>query len=56
MLYREIRKAARPITPAQRRRAEMLGRLKPHVQAWYNAWLDGESDADPFYVLNNRGD
>jgi cytosine/adenosine deaminase-related metal-dependent hydrolase len=54
-LYREIRKAARPITPAQRRRAEVLGRLKPHVQAWYNAWLDGEGDADPFYVLNNRG-
>jgi 5-methylthioadenosine/S-adenosylhomocysteine deaminase len=52
-LYREIRKAARPITPAQRRRAEMLRRLKPHVQAWYNGWLD--DDADPFYVLNSRG-
>ena len=52
-LYREIRKAARPITPAQRRRAEMLHRLKPHVQAWYNGWLAG--DADPFYGLNSRG-
>jgi 5-methylthioadenosine/S-adenosylhomocysteine deaminase len=55
-LYREIRKAACPITPTQRRRAAMLGRLKPHVQAWYNAWLDGDGAADPFYVLNDRGD
>jgi cytosine/adenosine deaminase-related metal-dependent hydrolase len=39
-LYREIRRAARPIGAAQRRRAEMLQRLKPHVQDWYNAWLD----------------
>jgi cytosine/adenosine deaminase-related metal-dependent hydrolase len=51
-LYREIRKAARPISPAQRHRAEMLQRLKPYVQSWYNAWLDG--DAEPFYVLNSR--
>jgi cytosine/adenosine deaminase-related metal-dependent hydrolase len=59
-LYREIRKAAKPITPAQRERAEMLGRIKPYAQDWYDAWLrpgpagalDGE--ADPFYVLNSR--
>lgn len=51
-LYREIRKAARPITAIQRRRAEMLRRLKPHVQAWYAGWLD--APADPFYVLNSR--
>src|SRR5262249_51977925 len=38
-LYREIRKAARHIPPRQRRHAEMLQRLKPHYQAWYNAWL-----------------
>jgi 5-methylthioadenosine/S-adenosylhomocysteine deaminase len=52
-LYREIRKAARPQTATQRRRAEMLRRLKPYVQAWYNGWL--EEDTDPFYVLNSRG-
>ena len=52
-LYREIRKAAKPIGAAQRRRAEMLLRLKPYAQEWYGAWLAGE--ADPFYVLNDRG-
>jgi hypothetical protein len=31
----------------------MLQRLKPHYQAWYNAWLTPEA-ADPFYVLNRR--
>jgi cytosine/adenosine deaminase-related metal-dependent hydrolase len=51
-LYREIRKAARGIGPAQRRHAEMLQRLKPHCQDWYNAWLP--ADPDPFYVLNSR--
>jgi cytosine/adenosine deaminase-related metal-dependent hydrolase len=52
-LYREIRGAARPIGAAQRRRAELLQRLKPYAQAWYNAWLDGAPE--PFYVLNGRG-
>src|SRR5229473_2650342 len=52
-LYREIRKAARHIPPRQRRHAEMLQRLKPHYQAWYNAWLTPE-EAEPFYVLNRR--
>ena len=51
-LYREIRKAARGIGPAQRRRAEMLHRLKPYYQDWYDAWLPGS--ADPFYVTNSR--
>ena len=52
-LYREIRKAARHIPPRQRRHAEMLQRLKPYYQAWYNAWLEPE-DAQHFYVLNRR--
>jgi len=52
-LYREIRKAARSISPKQRRHAEMLQRLKPHYQDWYNAWLTPE-DAKPFYTLNSR--
>ncbi|HXJ81537.1 MAG TPA: amidohydrolase family protein [Candidatus Methylomirabilis sp.] len=53
-LYREIRKAARAISPRQRRHAEMLQRLKPHYQDWYNAWL-ATDEARPFYVLNSRG-
>src|SRR5215470_8825020 len=53
-LYREIRKAARHIPPRQRRHAEMLQRLKPYYQAWYNAWLTPD-DIKPYYVLNHRG-
>jgi cytosine/adenosine deaminase-related metal-dependent hydrolase len=53
-LYREIRKAARHIPPRQRRHAEMLQRLKPYYQDWYNAWLSPE-DVKPFYALNHRG-
>jgi cytosine/adenosine deaminase-related metal-dependent hydrolase len=51
-LYREIRKAARGIGPAQRRHAEMLQQLKPYYQDWYDAWLP--SGIDPFYVSNSR--
>jgi hypothetical protein len=53
-LYREIRRAVRHIPPRQRRHAEMLQRLKPYYQDWYNAWLSPE-DARPFYALNDRG-
>jgi len=51
-LYREIRRAARGISPAQRRHAGMLARLKPYYQDWYDAWLPAETD--PFYALNSR--
>jgi cytosine/adenosine deaminase-related metal-dependent hydrolase len=51
-LYREIRAAAATIGDEQRRRAEMLQRLKPYYQRWYNDWLGGETQ--PFYVLNSR--
>jgi len=53
VVYREIRKAARAITPEQRRHAETLQRLKPYVQRWYNAWLTPDA-AVPYYVLNSR--
>jgi cytosine/adenosine deaminase-related metal-dependent hydrolase len=52
-LYREVRKAARAIPPRQRRHAEMLQRLKPYYQEWYNGWLKPE-ESNPFYVLNRR--
>jgi len=51
-LYQEIRSAAKTIGDEQRRRAEMLQRLKPHYQRWYRDWLGGETQ--PFYVLNSR--
>jgi 5-methylthioadenosine/S-adenosylhomocysteine deaminase len=51
-LYREIRAAVETIGDEQRRRAEMLQRLRPYYQRWYNAWLGGETR--PFYVLNSR--
>src|SRR5262249_3800200 len=50
-LYREIRRAARAISPRQRHHADMLRRLKPYYQDWYNAWLKAE-EGNPFYVLN----
>jgi cytosine/adenosine deaminase-related metal-dependent hydrolase len=53
VLYREIRKAARAIGRTQRHHAEMLARLKPHVQAWYNAWLK-TGGSEPYYILNSR--
>ena len=51
-LYREIRSAVKTIGDEQRRRAEMLQRLKPYYQRWYDDWLGGETR--PFYVLNSR--
>jgi len=51
-LYQEIRAAAKSIGDEQRRRAEMLQRLKPYYQRWYADWLGGETR--PFYVLNSR--
>src|SRR5262249_25491922 len=51
-LYREIRNAAKTIGAEQRRRAEMLQRLRPYYQRWYKDWLQG--DTQPFYVLNSR--
>src|SRR5262249_18021059 len=51
-LYREIQRAVKTIGDEQRRRAEMLQRLKPYYQRWYRDWLGGETQ--PFYVLNSR--
>jgi 5-methylthioadenosine/S-adenosylhomocysteine deaminase len=51
-LYAEIRRAVKTIGDEQRRRAEMLQRLRPYYQRWYGEWLGGETR--PFYVLNSR--
>ena len=51
-LYQEIRTAVKAIGDEQRGRADMLQRLKPYYQRWYQDWLGGETQ--PFYVLNSR--
>jgi len=51
-LCHEIRKTAKGLGPRQRRHAEVLQRLKPYYQDWYNAWLAPVTE--PFYVLNSR--
>jgi 5-methylthioadenosine/S-adenosylhomocysteine deaminase len=44
-LYQEVRAAARTIGDEQRRRAEMLQRMKPYYQRWYTDWLGVERPA-----------
>jgi cytosine/adenosine deaminase-related metal-dependent hydrolase len=53
-LYREVREfCARGITPEHRKRADMLGRIKPYAQAWYRDW-DKRVMAAPYYPVNSR--
>ncbi len=41
------------LSAEHRARADILARIKPHMQAWYAGWVDGMTDA-PFYVVNSR--
>jgi len=53
-LYREVRAfCAKGLTPEQRSRADLLARIKPHVQAWYRGW-HREMAEQPFYRVNGR--
>jgi cytosine/adenosine deaminase-related metal-dependent hydrolase len=53
-LHREVRAAcARGLTPAQRERADLLRRLKPHVQDWYRGW-EKPVLGTPWYAVNSR--
>jgi hypothetical protein len=53
-LYGEVRAfCAKGLTPAQRARADLLARIKPHVQAWYDSWHETMLDR-PFYRVNSR--
>jgi 5-methylthioadenosine/S-adenosylhomocysteine deaminase len=53
-LYREVRAfCAKGLTPEQRARANLLARIKPHVQAWYGTWHHGMVE-QPFYRVNAR--
>jgi len=51
-LFREVRAFCEKGLPAeQQERADMLARIKPHVQAWYRHWHEGMVD-EPFYRVN----
>ncbi len=53
-LYREVRAfCAKGLTQEQRARADLLAKLKPHVQAWYGTWHENMLDR-PFYRVNSR--
>jgi 5-methylthioadenosine/S-adenosylhomocysteine deaminase len=53
-LYREVRAfCAKGLAPEQRARADLLARIKPHVQAWYRTWHHDMAD-QPFYCVNSR--
>lgn len=53
-LYDEVRKvAAKGIGAEQRHTAEMLARLKPHAQTWYEGWSEPML-TKPYYVWNSR--
>jgi cytosine/adenosine deaminase-related metal-dependent hydrolase len=53
-LYREVRAfCARGLSAEQRTRADLLARIKPHVQAWYNSWHEDMLER-PFYRVNSR--
>jgi len=53
-LYREVRAfCAKGLTAEQRARADLLARIKPHVQAWYGSWHQDMLER-PFYRVNSR--
>jgi cytosine/adenosine deaminase-related metal-dependent hydrolase len=53
-LYAEVREFCRKgLAQEQRARADMLRRLKPHVQAWYRDW-DRQALGAPHYAVNSR--
>ena len=53
-LYREVRAfCAKGLRPEQRVRADLLARIKPYVQTWYDTWHRGMAD-QPFYLVNGR--
>jgi cytosine/adenosine deaminase-related metal-dependent hydrolase len=53
-LYREVRECcAKGLAPEQRKRADMLRRIKPYAQAWYRDW-EKRVMATPYYPVNSR--
>ncbi|HSD43613.1 MAG TPA: amidohydrolase family protein [Burkholderiales bacterium] len=53
-LYREVREfCAHGLSPEQRKRADMLRRIKPYAQAWYRDW-EKRVMSTPYYQVNSR--
>ena len=53
-LYREVREQAeRGMTQDQVKYRELLNRIKPYYQEWYNNWLR-DLKLTPFYNMNSR--
>lgn len=53
-LFREVKAfCEKGLTEEQRKRAEMLARIKPYAQKWYRDWHEGMVD-EPFYRVNSR--
>ena len=52
-LFREVREiGAKGLPPQQLKHAEMLMKLKPHYQKWYNNWI--EPTGIPIYNLHTK--
>jgi cytosine/adenosine deaminase-related metal-dependent hydrolase len=53
-LFAEVREfCARGLPEEQRRRADMLAKIKPYMQKWYRGWHEGMLD-QPFYRVNSQ--
>ena len=53
-LYQEVRdQANKGKTEDQIRYCELLYKIKPYYQNWYNSWLK-DLELTPFYKMNSR--
>ncbi|NLG85729.1 MAG: amidohydrolase family protein [Firmicutes bacterium] len=53
-LYKEVKEQAnRGMTPDQIHYRDLLYRIKPYYQKWYNSWLK-DLEFTPFYNMNSR--
>ena len=54
LLFREVRSfCEKGLPPERRARADLLARIKPHMQKWYAGW-ERKSEQAPFYQVSSR--
>ena len=54
LLFREVRRfCEKGLPPERRARADLLARIKPHMQKWYAGW-ERKSEQAPFYQVSSR--